>query len=80
MRHSLAVDLPAMQLALCLSKNVGAVLLLLPLQCAGLRPAPIRFGDEMPEGDTAVVRRDVIVPARAIAVSGVPYIIHTCCR
>jgi hypothetical protein len=44
--------------------------LLLPLQCAGLRPAPIRFGDEVPEGDTAVVRRDVIVPARAIAVSG----------
>lgn len=49
---------------------VGRVLMLglLLLQVAGLRPAPIRFADEVPEGDTAVVRRDVIMPQKAIAV------------
>lgn len=38
------------------------------IQVAGMRPAPIRFSDEVPDGQTAVVQRDVIMPSKAIAV------------
>lgn len=34
-----------------------------------MRPAPIKFSDEVPEGEIVVVQRDVIKPSKAIAVS-----------
>jgi hypothetical protein len=52
----------------CVSEAEMEVACCLLLQVAGMRPAPIRFVDEVPDGDTAVVRRDVIMPQKAIAV------------
>lgn len=43
--------------------------LLVYLQIAGMRPAPIRFGDQVPDGGLAVAQRDVLAPSKAVAVS-----------
>lgn len=67
--HTHTKDVVTISPCLPLSLIVVVLLVLLsPLQGAGLRPAPLRFTEEPPENMLPVAHRDVIMPSKAIAV------------